>query len=128
MRGCLGARAEVVTVMAVPWSSERVETEMVSPLCFSTMPLVTQSPRPVPTSALVVKNGSNRRDRSSSIPEPYPRCVIAAPSPSRFTEIRIMSSGLACVDALVNQVRDYLLQLARDYQRGEPRLEVRLQL
>ena len=35
------------------------------PPCFSTMPRVTQRPRPVPTESLVVKKGEKRRSRTA---------------------------------------------------------------
>src|SRR5579883_2283445 len=64
----------------VPCSSPLLLLKRIDPPCFSTIFRVIHSPRPVPTSALVVKNGWNRSPRcSGAMPEPVSRIVTRTP-------------------------------------------------
>src|SRR6185312_6221565 len=50
------------------------------PLCLATIPFVIQRPRPLPPCPLVVKNGSNRRSKTSlRMPDPVSATVITSP-------------------------------------------------
>ena len=55
----------------------------IDPLCLFTMLVQTQRPSPVPTSCLVVKNGSKSRDRTDGgMPDPESAIVMRVPGKS----------------------------------------------
>jgi len=70
------------TVTVVPWTPDWVWLSMaMEPSCFSMMPLLTQRPRPVPFSPLVVKKGWKSLGRvSGSTPEPWSETVTTTPA------------------------------------------------